>query len=130
MPNKKKAILIIAHGSQLNKANEEIRQLANYLNQEIKDVVIAYSFLESSKPNIEEAATTLVKQGIQKIYLYPHFLTEGRHVSKDISQITDSLKKHHPQVHFQKTEYLGKSPSFFEYIRSNMQRLLSHLPLL
>ena len=120
-----KSLLIIAHGSRLDKANEEIKQLTKYLAKEIKGVTVAYSFLELTKPSIEEATKTLIQRGAKKIYLYPHFLTEGRHVDKDIPTIINSLKKLHPQILFRKTEYLGKSPFFFEYIRDNMQNFLS-----
>ena len=123
-PNSK-GLLLIAHGSRRPEANLEIERLAGYLQKQLKEIEVGHSFLELSHPGIKEAANRLIQRGVKTLYLYPHFLTRGRHVTEDIPALVHSLKEEHQGVSFEQIEYLGQQPAFFKWIEKNLKEILS-----
>lgn len=102
----KKGILLIAHGSPRQEANEEFIKLVDAIRREKKDCLVQGSFLEGT-PNIPEGIEILIEKGVSKITVLPYFLVGGKHTATDIPAILDQKKKEHPQIKFNLMPHIG-----------------------
>ena len=107
-----KYLLLIAHGSRRQSANDEIRQLGGRIaaleGNDFDGVVTA--FLEMAEPDIHQGVTRCVELGASQIVVVPYFLAGGNHVSKDIpAEIACARAGLPQQVEIEISQYLGAS---------------------
>jgi sirohydrochlorin ferrochelatase len=106
-----KFLLLIAHGSRRQNANEEIRQLAQRVaaleSNDYDGVVTA--FLELAEPDIQQGIARCVEQGADSIVVVPYFLASGNHVNKDIPAEIACARAGMPQVQIELAQYIGAS---------------------
>ncbi len=97
-----KALLIIAHGSRRKESNDEIRRLADRINENLGPAfgLASSAFLEISSPHIDSAVADLVEAGATEIRVLPYFLSAGTNVTKDIPAAIEEEKEKYPDVHF------------------------------
>ncbi len=96
-------IIVFAHGSRVESANEAVRAVARGLVSESGcDNVIA-AFLELGRPDLEGAADQLVEAGVQRIVVIPYFLTLGLHMERDMPRLADAIARKHPGVRVEVT---------------------------
>lgn len=107
-----KALLLIAHGSNRQFSNNEIRTLTDRLRNKIRSHFdyIACVFLEISEPSIADGIRQCAAAGIKEIVLLPYFLSAGKHIAEDIPAIVEAQRKHYPQIDMRICDYLGKRP--------------------
>src|SRR5918996_3759739 len=106
MKKKSRALVLIAHGSRLEAANEEIRALALRLQTRLGYPVIG-AFLELASPSIPEAVDLALQTGNGEILVLPYFLTQGRHVQEDIPAILAEKARAYPETPLKLLPYLG-----------------------
>lgn len=111
-------ILLIAHGSLLAEANQEVRSLADQVQEKLGHPVRA-CFLELSEPSIPEAIDHALKEGASQILALPYFLTQGRHLTEDIPKILQEKARAYPETPIRLLNYLGS--------HSNLPELLAQL---
>ena len=116
---KKKALLIVAHGSRKKVSNIEIHQLASNisLKSSMFDIVEA-CFLEIAGPSIPEGIKSCVSKNASEILIMPYFLAAGRHVIEDIPHIVDKEKLKYSQVSIKSLPYFGSSPVIVDILRT------------
>jgi sirohydrochlorin ferrochelatase len=107
-----KYLLLIAHGSRRQSANDEINRLgervAALANNDFDGVVTA--FLEMAEPDIHQGVARCVELGASHIVVVPYFLAGGNHVSKDIpAEIECARAGLSQQVQIEISPYLGAS---------------------
>ena len=107
-----KYMLLIAHGSRRQSANDEISALAERVagldDNDFDGVVTA--FLEIAKPDIHEGVARCVELGASRIVVVPYFLAGGNHVSKDIPAEIECARAGLPhEVEIEISQYLGAS---------------------
>lgn len=107
-----KYLLLIAHGSRRQSANDEIRALAERIAElegnDFDGVVSA--FLEMAEPDIHQGVARCVELGAERIVVVPYFLAGGNHVSKDIPAEIECARAGLPrQVDIEISQYLGAS---------------------
>jgi len=107
-----KYLLLIAHGSRRQSANDEVRALAERIaaheDNDFDGVVTA--FLELAEPDIHQGVTRCVEQGASRIVVVPYFLAGGNHVSRDIPLEIECARAGLPQkVDIEISQYLGAS---------------------
>lgn len=106
-----KFLLLIAHGSRRQDANDEIRQLgervAGLADNDYDGVVTA--FLELAEPDIQQGIAKCIEQGAQSIVAMPYFLASGNHVIKDIPGEIACALAGKPAVDIEISQYLGSS---------------------
>ena len=107
-----KYLLLIAHGSRRQSANDEISQLGERVaaleDNDFDGVVTA--FLEIAKPDIHQGVARCVELGADHIVVVPYFLAGGNHVSKDIpAEIECARAGLSRQVEIEISQYLGAS---------------------
>jgi hypothetical protein len=109
--NAMKCLLLIAHGSRRQSANDEIRLLAERvaaLDDNDYDAVVT-AFLEMAEPDIHQGIAKCVEQGATSIVVVPYFLAGGNHVTKDIPGEIACARAGMPQVDIEISRYLGSS---------------------
>ncbi len=104
-----KALLIIAHGSRRETANEEVRELARMVELKKEYGFVTAAFLEISEDTIERGVAKCVVNGANSILVFPYFLNSGVHVVTDIPQIVDKLRIKYPDVVITLSPHLGAS---------------------
>ncbi len=104
-----KSLIIIAHGSRDEAANEDFIALVD----EIRAVTsahyakITHAFLEFAAPNLTTAVHQMVERGCRDILVYPWFLSAGKHVGRDIQEQAEKLQAEFPACRIGVLEHFG-----------------------
>lgn len=120
----KTALLLIAHGSRHEEANDDLRHVAHALRQRGHQIVVA-SFLELATPGILEAGRECVAQGAGRVILAPYFLSAGVHVRRDLTAARDALGEQFPGVAFVLAEPLGRHPLLLDVVEQRAREAVS-----
>jgi sirohydrochlorin ferrochelatase len=89
------AIVIFAHGSSIESANESVRRIAETVRLEGGFDLVEPAFLEQGRPDLASAVAALVHQGATRIVVLPYFLTLGVHLQRDLPKLVDDLALAH-----------------------------------
>jgi sirohydrochlorin ferrochelatase len=117
------ALLLIAHGSRHEPANDDIRHVAESLRARGHEIVVA-SFLELAEPSILAGGRACVAAGAQRVVLLPYFLSAGVHVRRDLSAARDELAREFPGVTFVLAEPLGRHPLLLDVVEQRAREAL------
>lgn len=123
-----RCLILVAHGSRRQNANEEVITLTRLLEQHMKQTSydqIACGFVELATPSVNETAIHLINQADgQKLHidLMPYFLSSGNHVEKDIPELAETLI-HMPEVEScHQLDYIGKGQALLQFLLERMQK--------
>lgn len=107
-----KALLLIAHGSNRQFSNDEIRNLTYRLKDKMQTHFdyIECVFLEIAEPSIADGIQRCVAEGMDEIVLLPYFLSAGKHIAVDIPEIMEAQRNRYPHINMHLRDYLGKRP--------------------
>jgi sirohydrochlorin ferrochelatase len=117
------AILLIAHGSRHDPANDDLRHVAAELRRRSQAVVVA-SFLELAEPGILDGGRACVAGGASRVVLLPYFLSAGVHVRRDLTAARDELAREFPEVAFVLAEPLGRHPLLLDVVEQRAREAL------
>lgn len=118
------AVIVIAHGSRRQAANEDARWIAARLAESSDYKPIEVAYLELAAPDIRTAALTCVTQGARRVLLLPYFLSAGRHVVEDLRKVCTELSQTYPGVAFELCPPLGLHPLMLQIVRDRLQERL------
>ncbi len=109
MGKKKRALIIVDHGSVVDDANDILAQLTDMLrdDDECDFEIVRYSHMELVEPTISQAFDACVDDGAEEIIVHPYFLVPGKHSTQDIPDIVREAAKKHPDVSYRVTPPLG-----------------------
>ena len=104
-----KALLIIAKGSRNKNSNDEIRRLADRINENLGPAfgLATSAFLDISSPHIDSAVADLVEEGATEVQVLPYYLSGGTNVTKDIPAAIEEEKAKYPTVRFEILPHFG-----------------------
>lgn len=111
-----RALLVIAHGSRRDSANEEFRQQVAGIARLVDHTPVQAAFLELAEPGIVDALHQLAAGGARQIDVFPLFLNAGRHVAKDVPAEVAEAQAALPEVDIRLLDYLGKSPQLVSLV--------------
>jgi sirohydrochlorin ferrochelatase len=103
-------IVVFAHGSRIEAANQAVRSAAAELARLIDCPIVEAAFLELGQPNLEEAADLLVCKGADRIVIIPYFLTPGLHLERDLPPLVERISNKHKHLHVRVTASLDGHP--------------------
>lgn len=114
----RRGLLLVAHGSRRQAANDEVRRLAARLRARLRREfeLTECAFLELAEPGIPAGLHALVEGGARDIVILPYFLVAGNHVANDIPAIVDAARARYPSVRLQVKPYLGASDALIELL--------------
>lgn len=113
-----KALMLIAHGSRKQAANDEVSRLAQQISQ-LEDSeygAVVPAFLEFAEPDIHQGVNRCVELGADTIIAMPYFLAAGRHVAEDIPREIECARAGNPRVSIEISQYLGESEAMARLI--------------
>ena len=91
-------IILFAHGSRLEAANEEVREAARQLAGEGGFAHVEAAFLDLGRPDLAGAVAGLLARGITRILVVPYFLTAGRHQDRDLPGLVEQAAREHREA--------------------------------
>lgn len=80
-------IIVFAHGSRIESANEAVRAVTAELARAGSFEYAEPAFLELGQPDLEGAVQHLQERGVTKVVVIPYFLTLGLHLERDLPRI-------------------------------------------
>jgi sirohydrochlorin ferrochelatase len=109
-PRAPTAVLLIAHGSQHEAANDDLRALAERIAARGEHPIVEACFLEMAEPDITTGGERCVAKGAARVLMIPYFLSAGVHLRRDLTAARDVLKRLYPGVDFRLGPPLGPHP--------------------
>ncbi len=109
-------IIVFAHGSRLEPANEAVRAVARHLADAGQFEAVETAFLELGEPSLEGAVKTLVARGVHDILVVPYFLTLGIHLERDLPNIINQIADKYGQVRIRAAAPLDGHPALVEVL--------------
>ena len=106
----KTAVLLIAHGSRHQPANEDLFRSAERLAESGPYPIVEASFLELAEPDILAGGGRCVERGATRVLMVPYFLAAGVHLLRDLTAAREALRNRHPEVEFRLGPPLGPHP--------------------
>lgn len=91
-------IIIFAHGSSVESANEAVRRVAADFAREGGYAEVEPAFLEMGKPDLAGAVRLLAGRGVRDIHVLPYFLTLGIHLKRDLPGMVAAVESEMPGV--------------------------------
>jgi sirohydrochlorin ferrochelatase len=105
------AIVVFAHGSSIESANESVRRIAETVRLEGGFDLVEAAFLEQGKPDLASAVAALVQKGATRVVVLPYFLTLGVHLQRDLPKLVEDLGRAHRGVDIRVTPPLDGHPA-------------------
>ncbi|WP_165064986.1 sirohydrochlorin chelatase [Paludisphaera rhizosphaerae] len=119
------AVLLIAHGSRLEPANADLRELAERLSTSGPYPIVVASFLELAEPDIPAGGACCVAKGAKRVLMIPYFLAAGIHIMRDLSAAREDLAAEHPGVDFVLGPPLGPHPLLDRLVEARVHELMA-----
>jgi sirohydrochlorin ferrochelatase len=116
------AILLIAHGSRRQSANDDLRELAWMLAEACPDEIVEWSYLELAEPTIPEGMRACVERGARRVRMLPWFLSAGAHVSDDLAKFRREFVEAYPGVEVQLCPPIGLHAKMVEILLERLQQ--------
>lgn len=111
VPDMRRAILLVDHGSPRAEANDVLEGIARAVQaQGGPELIVRHAHMELAAPSLAEAMASCVEAGAERIVVHPYFLTPGRHAVSDIPRMAREAAAHHPGVEVRVSEPLGVHP--------------------
>ena len=104
------AILLIAHGSRHQPANDDLHAMAARLAAGERHPIVEACFLELAEPDIPAGGARCAARGARRVLMIPYFLSAGVHLLRDLTAARDGLAAAHPGVEFRLGAPLGPHP--------------------
>ena len=118
------AIIVFAHGSKLQEANESIARLAREVARS-SGLPATAAFLDVAQPDLRAAVATAVQAGAHRILIVPCFLVFGVHVREDLPRLVGLLEAAHPGLELVVSQPLEGHPGLAEILSSRAREALA-----
>jgi sirohydrochlorin ferrochelatase len=112
----KKALLIVDHGSTIQESNTTLLQIAELVQNMRPELIVHTAHLEVLEPSIEQGILSCIADGADEIVVHPYMLAPGRHATKDIPRLVESVALNHPQVKLSVCRPLGLHQKLAEIV--------------
>jgi sirohydrochlorin ferrochelatase len=118
------AIVIFAHGSSIESANDSVRSIADRIRGEVAVDLVETAFLEQGHPDLARALEAVVAQGAKRVVVVPYFLTLGIHLQRDLPNIVSGLERIHKGVEIRVAPPLEGHPALVDILKQRAREAL------
>lgn len=118
-------IIVFAHGSRIEPANQAVRAVAAELARSGPYQHVVAAFLELGQPDLETAALELSKRGIRRLVIIPYFLTLGMHLERDLPRIVERISNNLSQLEISVSPPLDGHPGLLQVLLDRAREALS-----
>jgi len=115
---KKRALILIDHGSTVPEANELLRKIAERIRETPGSDfdIVTHCHMELAEPTISQAFDECISMGAEEVVVHPYFLASGRHSTRDIPRMVGEAASPHPGVSYTVSEPLGLHDKIIQVI--------------
>lgn len=117
----KTGVVLLAHGSRREAANDEMRQLGGLVQAADGYGLYQVAFMQFGTPSLLEAIGDLTSEGAERIIVMPMFLVTGNHVTQDIPGELAVLKEQYPGVQFVLAQHFAAHPALVDIIQDRIR---------
>jgi sirohydrochlorin ferrochelatase len=110
-------IVIFAHGSRIESANEAVRSVAAELARQDGFSAVEAAFLELGSPDLNGAVEKLAQRGARRVIVVPYFLTLGLHLERDLPRLVQAASLKFKDLEVVMTAPLDGHPALIEVLR-------------
>ncbi|MGA7238695.1 MAG: CbiX/SirB N-terminal domain-containing protein [Bryobacteraceae bacterium] len=110
------AIILFAHGSRIESANDAVRKVAAELARAGGFPVVEASFLELGKPDLASAVAAVTATGARSVTVIPYFLTLGTHLERDLPRLIEGIALANPGLDIRVTPPLDGHPALVQVL--------------
>lgn len=123
MAEKRRGLLLVAHGSRRESSNEEVRRVAANLAVQAGDryEMVHAAFLELAEPLIPDGVQRCIDNGMEEVVVLPYFLSAGRHVVEDIPAEVAKVNNS-TGASIRIAPYLGAAPGLAEILLEQSEK--------
>jgi glucose 1-dehydrogenase len=123
MAGKATAILLIAHGSRQESANQDLVELVKRIMARGDYPIVEGCFLELAQPDLPSGGYRCVTRGAGRVLMVPYFLSAGVHIERDLTAARDELQARHAGTEFHLGPPLGPDPLLDELVARRIHEL-------
>ena len=117
------AIILFAHGSAVEEANQGVRDLAARIRTAGNYAHVRASFLGPGQPELGPAIAEAVEAGFHRIVVIPYFLTDGKHLRRDLPRLVKVEEQKFPKLEIQVGRSLEDHPEMASLVLSRIQEI-------
>jgi len=118
-------IVIFAHGSSVESANEAVRRVAAEFSSQGGFTEVEAAFLERGKPDLAGAIGLLAGRGVRNIHVLPYFLTLGIHLQRDLPGMVAEVERELPGVRIHVAPPLDGHPGLTQVLLDRARQALA-----
>jgi sirohydrochlorin ferrochelatase len=124
VPDGKRAVVLLAHGTREAEASEPVHRYARELARRF-GLRVEPALREFSEPSLTSVVDRLAADGVTEIAVLPFFLFRSGHVTRDITSDLKREGARHPALRFRVGEPLGFDPLLTELLSRRLAELLA-----
>ncbi len=109
-------IIVFAHGSRVESANEAVRAVAAGLARAGGLLHVQAAFLELGRPDLEGAVASLAEERVERIIIVPYFLTLGLHMERDLPRLVSDISSKYNGLQIAVTPPLDGHPGLIDVL--------------
>lgn len=117
-------IVLFAHGSRVDDANQGVRDLARQIQDAGPYQYIHAAFLELAQPDLGAAVAQAAEAGLRRVIIIPFFLTMGIHLRRDLPNLVAPMKQKFPQLEIQVGQSLEGHPLMVSIILGRVREVI------
>jgi sirohydrochlorin ferrochelatase len=122
----KTGIIVFAHGSRVESANQAVRDVvAALLAPRGPYEHVETAFLELGHPDLPVATARLGAAGVERIVVIPYFLTLGLHLERDLPRLVADTARRFPSVEFLTAPPLDGHPGLAQILLDRAKEALA-----
>ena len=112
------SLVLLSHGSRRAVSNEEMMALAEAVEGREDNPFdpVRCAFQQFAEPTFETVVEALVQENVERIVVFPLFLSSGSHVLEDVPELVKGIKRRFPQLEITVTAHLGGTKNFADYL--------------
>jgi sirohydrochlorin ferrochelatase len=118
--NGQRAVILFAHGSAVEEANQGVRELAERVQSIGSYPYVRAAFLGPGQPELGSVVAEAVAAGARRIVVVPYFLTIGIHLRRDLPKLVAAEKERYPEVEFRVSKSLEDHPDMAGMVLSRI----------
>lgn len=115
-------VVLVAHGSRLDAANDAHLALTTTVAAQLDRPVLA-AFLEFASPTLPEVLDAAAASSDDVVVL-PYFVHPGRHVREHLPELLAAARDRHPDVAFDLLAPFGDDPELAGIVAGRLRRAL------
>lgn len=118
-------IVVFAHGSRIEPANQAVREVAASLARPRGPYEhVEAAFLELGQPDLEGAVARLAEAGVRRVVVIPYFLTLGLHLERDLPRLAKQIAENWPEMAITVTPPLDGHPALEQILADRAREAL------